>query len=356
MTATANAKQDLGLPAIYLHLLAELLQSLGINEQALLAQVGLDATRLRSPDLRVSQSQANEFLTRAIIESGEPGLGILLAHELELPLHGPLGTAVMSSRTLSDVMDLVTRFLTLRAPYLSVDRRHQGDQAVYTITSSLDAGSLQQFLVDAVLYGFIAMGGQLTGGNVPGTRVIRRGPEPGYFKRFRQSIPVPVEFNAKEDAMIIPIEQLSHPIRFNDDQLAAASKAQCEEALSELNREAGFACRVRRVIESSHPFPPKLARVAGTLFVSERTLKRRLQSEAMSFQMLVDEVRLERAKELLTSTSMNLGQIADALGYADAANFTRAFKRWTDISPSHFRNETVNAPIFAARAIGRVSA
>lgn len=356
MTATANAKQDLGLPAIYLHLLAELLQSLGINEQAILAQVGLDATRLRSPDLRVSQSQANEFVTRAIIESGEPGLGVMLAQELELPLHGPLGTAVMSSRTLSDVMDLVTRYLTLRAPYLSVDRSQRGDQEYYTISSNLDTGSLRQFILDAVLYGCIAMGAQLTNGNVPGTRLTRRGPEPSYFQRLRQNIPVPVEFNATEDAMILPVDQMNHAIRFTDDQLAAASKAQCEAALNELNREAGFACRVRRVIESSHPFPPKLARVAGTLFVSERTLKRRLQSEEISFQTLVDEIRLERAKELLTSTSMNLGQIADALGYADAANFTRAFKRWTNISPSQFRNETVNAPMFAARAVGRVSA
>ena len=52
----------------------------------------------------------------------------------------------------------------------------------------------------------------------------------------------------------------------------------------------------------------------------------------------MDQVRLERAQDLLRSTGMNLSQIADSLGYADAANFTRAFKRWTGLSPSHFRN------------------
>lgn len=48
----------------------------------------------------------------------------------------------------------------------------------------------------------------------------------------------------------------------------------------------------------------------------------------------MDQVRLERARELLTHTGMNLSQIADALGYADAANFTRAFKRWTGTAPA----------------------
>ena len=138
-------------------------------------------------------------------------------------------------------------------------------------------------------------------------------------------------------------------VRFTDDQLAASSKAQCEEALRQLTEDAGFACRVRRVIETSHPFPPKLARVAATLFVSERTLKRRLQEEDASFQQLVDQVRLERAQDLLRSTTMNLSQIADALGYADAANFTRAFKRWTGSSPSHYRISQPGPGLITAR-------
>jgi len=337
MTAPATAKQDLGLPAIYLHLLAELLASIGINEKALLVKVGLDPTRLNSLDLRVSQAQANEFVTRAVIESGEPGLGILLARELKLPLHGALGTAVMSSRSLTDVMNLVTRFLTLRAPYLSVSHRRNEDQALFVITSELDAGALNQFVLDAVLYGFASMGEQLTGATVTGAKILRRGPEPAHFHRFRDAIPLTVEFGAAQDAIVIPTRELDSSIRFSNEQLAAASEAQCEAALNELTRDAGFSSKVRRVIETSHPFPPKLARVAGTLYVSDRTLKRRLQDENISFQTLIDGVRLQRARELLAKTSMNLGQIADTLGYADAANFTRAFKRWTGQSPSRFR-------------------
>ena len=123
MRASVSTAQDLGMPAIYLHLLAELLNTIGVDEQDLLLRVGLDPARLQSTDLRVSQTQASEFVTRAIIESGEPGLGIMLARELKLPLHGALGTAVMSSRTLGDAMELMTRYLTLRVPHLQVRKR-----------------------------------------------------------------------------------------------------------------------------------------------------------------------------------------------------------------------------------------
>lgn len=341
MRASVSTVQDLGMPAIYLHLLAELLNTIGVDERALLLRVGLDPARLKSTDLRVSQSQASEFVTRAIIESGEPGLGIMLARELKLPLHGALGTAVMSSRSLDEALELMTRYLTLRAPHLTVSRRQEGNNVLFNVSCGIDLGPLHGFIMDAMLFGCVSMGAQLTGTAVPGSAILRRGAEPGYFQRFRQHIAVPVRYESREDALVIPRTQLSMPVRFSDAQLAASSRAQCEEALKQLTEDAGFACRVRRVIETSHPFPPKLARVAATLFVSERTLKRRLQEENASFQNLVDHVRLERAGELLKNTGMNLSQIADVLGYADAANFTRAFKRWTGTSPSHYRAQAL---------------
>lgn len=88
MRVSVSTAQDLGMPAIYLHTLAELLHTIGVDERDLILRVGLDPTRLNSTEVRVSQAQASEFVTRAIIESGEPGLGIMLARELKLPLHG----------------------------------------------------------------------------------------------------------------------------------------------------------------------------------------------------------------------------------------------------------------------------
>lgn len=340
MHASASINQDLGIPAIYMHLLAELLHKIGTDERNLLLRVGLDPTRLNSMELRISQTQASEFVTRAIIESGEPGLGIMLAHELKLPLHGALGTAVMSSRTLEDALELMTRYLSIRAPHLNVAKQSANGEVRYAVSCKVDLGPLHGFIMDAMLFGCVFMGAQLTNSNaIEGSRILRRGPEPGYFHRFRRAIPIPVEYGAAEDALVISLPELSLPIRFTDDLLAASSQAQCEKALKQLTNDAGFTCRVRRVIETSYPFPPKLARVATTLFVSERTLKRRLQEEEASFQNLVDQVRLQRARELLKNTGMNLSQIADALGYADAANFTRAFKRWTGSSPSQYRTK-----------------
>ena len=72
-----------------------------------------------------------------------------------------------------------------------------------------------------------------------------------------------------------------------------------------------------------------------------RTLHRRLTEFDTTFQQLVDEGRFEIARQMLSNTSMVVGQIADSLGYADASAFTSAFRRWSGTTPAKWReNQT----------------
>lgn len=71
--------------------------------------------------------------------------------------------------------------------------------------------------------------------------------------------------------------------------------------------------------------------------MSVRTLQRRLAETGVSYSDLVDEVRLASALTLIDDRSIRLSEISRKLGYADAANFDRAFRRWTGFSPSQVR-------------------
>ncbi len=77
--------------------------------------------------------------------------------------------------------------------------------------------------------------------------------------------------------------------------------------------------------------------VAAALGTSERSLRRQLAAEGVSFSSLLEEERLERAKLLLLSTAMSIDHIAARLGYSNVANFGRAFRRWTDHTPADYR-------------------
>lgn len=70
---------------------------------------------------------------------------------------------------------------------------------------------------------------------------------------------------------------------------------------------------------------------------SVRSLQRQLHNTGHTYRSVLDQVRFRKARELLVETSTPVTQIAFLSGYSDPAHFTRSFKRWTGVTPSHFR-------------------
>jgi AraC-like DNA-binding protein len=78
------------------------------------------------------------------------------------------------------------------------------------------------------------------------------------------------------------------------------------------------------------------AKLAG---LKIRSFQRRLDAQDMSFSKLVEQVRRQRAIELLDNSKCLVSEIAIQLGYSTSANFDRAFLRWTGKTPTQFQNE-----------------
>jgi AraC-like DNA-binding protein len=81
----------------------------------------------------------------------------------------------------------------------------------------------------------------------------------------------------------------------------------------------------------------KAEQIAALFSMHSRTLARHLDAGGTRFQVLVDEVRFEIARQMLEGSAMDIAQIAVALGYADPSAFTRAFRRWSGTTPAQWR-------------------
>lgn len=91
-----------------------------------------------------------------------------------------------------------------------------------------------------------------------------------------------------------------------------------------------------RLIDGEHDIDGA-ARIAG---IGLQGLQRQLRLSGYSYREVLEIARRKRAIHLLTKTEMPVADIAAALGYEDHPNFTRAFGRWMDCSPSAFRQMT----------------
>ncbi|RKZ80269.1 MAG: AraC family transcriptional regulator, partial [Gammaproteobacteria bacterium] len=77
--------------------------------------------------------------------------------------------------------------------------------------------------------------------------------------------------------------------------------------------------------------------IAASLFMSQRTLQRRLEENNTSFKQLVNEVRQDLADTYLNDSSLTLTEISFMLGFSEMSAFSRAFKRWSGKSPTDYR-------------------
>jgi AraC-like DNA-binding protein len=84
---------------------------------------------------------------------------------------------------------------------------------------------------------------------------------------------------------------------------------------------------------------PDIALVAERLRTSSRTLQRRLRGAGLSYAELVGGVRRRMAERLLQDPARKVADVARAVGYSDPSHFTRAFSRWTGVTPRSFRKE-----------------
>ena len=79
--------------------------------------------------------------------------------------------------------------------------------------------------------------------------------------------------------------------------------------------------------------------VARSLKVSVRTLQRKLQAVDLHYRVLLDETRRELSQHYLRSSRMPLTEIAFLVGYQEQSSFNHAFRAWTNLTPSQWREK-----------------
>jgi len=85
--------------------------------------------------------------------------------------------------------------------------------------------------------------------------------------------------------------------------------------------------------------------IANELGVSKHTLARRLKTTGSSYSEILVRVRKDKALYLLLNSTESIESIAEHLGFKELGSFSRAFKIWTNLSPSQYRDQGGDATI-----------
>ena len=169
----------------------------------------------------------------------------------------------------------------------------------------------------------------------------QRHPDSVYRKVFAGA---PVYFGASWTGAEFPADLLSEPLSTHDESVLRYLTAHADQLLKREQQDLttrsamSVAERVREaILQTLVTGDIRAETVAPRLGMSVRTLQRGLTECDTSFREELNEVRRGRAMELVTGSELSIQEISFLLGYRDARNFYRNFRRWTGMTPKSWR-------------------
>jgi AraC-like DNA-binding protein len=323
------------LPAIHVIHLVDLVKRWGVEPDELLGPLDLAAGSLSIPGARLPVDVIEEAVVRATALTGEPGLGFAFGMQMKVSWHGFLGFAAMCAPTVRHAIELACEFAPTRTSAIALRLDDASDPASLVIEEQADLGRAREAILFALAVGVWQIGNRLTGQPLVGSAQFAF-PAPDYLSRFGELVPVQVRFSQPDTRLSFARELLALPLVMHDPAALELARRQCEQELAAIRGEDGVVGQLRALLRAGDGLSLTGERAARELGMSARTLKRKLSQHGTSFSDLVAHERRRLATRMLRAGA-SVDEIADRLGYADAQSFSRAFRRWTDMTPSAYR-------------------
>lgn len=329
------------IPATYALSLLSLMLERGHREADLLAGSQLTREQLQDQRAQIGAWQYAVLLATALRLDRDHGLAYELGLRSQVTKHGFVGFGLISCATLREAIEFSERYFRARVPAFTNAMTVQGDEVVIELRETVPLGPYRAFVMDLVVVELCSLFAKVMGLDPASagwaSRIHVPHAEPQAYARYRDRLP-PFTFNQRAVEIHFPARMLDEPIATADPVSVQLAIERCEQEMSRQAAASGTRGQVVERLRCEGGRYPELAEVAEQLHVSERTLKRHLQAEGCSFQSLLDEVRQRDAERLLANPQLAIKQVADAVGYADPANFARAFGKWTGLSPKAWRD------------------
>ena len=315
--------------------------SQGIPLNRILKGTDLSEDWVKDENALIAQEDYLTIVDNALDETRDPALALHIGRQTNLGELGIWGYAIISSPTLGEATQVSLQFWELQGALVTLDYRKENDGSIWYINPAFQISSprLWTFAVEELLSTFFAGIRFLSKQEFSMSEIRLTYPEPAHTELYRELFNCPVFFNQDRDLFRISFHFENVPTAMGNPKLATICKQQCQELLAKLKGSDKLIDSIRNAIIISLGQYPSLPAIARQLAMSPRTLRRRLRERDTTYQTILDEIRLELAKEYISTTNLSVDQIASRIGFSEATTFRRAFRKWTGLNVKEFRKK-----------------
>ena len=327
------------IPSNYSRLIARVLELQVRDLPALLAFTQLTIEQFMQEDTMLTSEQQIQILENALHLSKDEAFGLKLGSRLTPPTHGSMGFLANSSPNLLMALKAFQTYLPTRMSFSRLELITDDDWLECNYYIDLEVSEdIRRCLSEASAMIFFEFAEFIVGRPLNEAITCFSYPKPHYSERYTECMPGQLVFSKSNVSLKIPMHLCEIPnVSANNENYLLALQ-QCEMMLAQLHSNKGTCTyQIQKMMLSQTVGLLSEEEAAASLFVSKRTLARRLQQEGTRFRQIRDEMLSQQASGYLRSSNLSVEAIAALLNYHDTANFRRAFKRWFKITPDQYR-------------------
>lgn len=311
------------------------LEQYGVSLTQSSLALGLTSSRLPASPF-IEQANSNLIWNEAARLSGDDLFGLRLNRTYSPSAVSLLALAASTSATVGAALEQLTRFFAIATTQVRLDLQHDGDESHLVLTA---AGEPHPQHIEAVV-GYL--GKLLHQLDHADKGLFKRATLPrssDMLKACRLLLECDEVIYGATCSLSMPRVLLNTPLVTADAFICTRLTDTLQDMLAHQPTHDLVEQVKRRVQLLLGSGDISVERIAGPLNISPRHLRRKLSQENTSYEQLVDELRRETAIRMIGEGELSLTSIAYELGFLDPSSFTRAFRRWTNMSPTSFRQQ-----------------
>jgi AraC-like DNA-binding protein len=319
------------------------------NPAAVFAAAGIDKASAMQRTGRIPIDTVRKLWAEAIRVSGDPHIGHVVGRSIRPASAYALGFAWLASATLAEGLERQVRYSRVLTTFFSAEYEAGVNESCLRVLAAGKDETLLPTSADVALTMTLRFCRLASRDDFAPLRVCFKQEldDPTTLARYRAYFRCPVEFGAAENAIYFDTVALNEPLPGASVNLVAENEKILDRYLSEL-RTGEFSHKVRQAVAKALPSGKVTEEeVAQRLHRSVSSLQRYLRAEGTGYRAILEQTREHLAREHLMAGDHPIAEIAYLLGYADQSTFTRAFKRWTGMSPGAFAAQAGLAPDYA---------
>lgn len=340
-------RKQLRFPSSLVQFLDELLEELNYVSffPFMLSDLGVTEQEYRDPDFMFDGDQLLGLLRYLkFIRSDKLPVQRVLNYYSSTST-GVLALAGMSSATLKDAVAVAIRFSHIYMPALSIRFEEGGAESRMVVEVLSDFEEMTPAVVELLTIALKQMADEVID-DLPPCALHFSHPnwlgisEEEATRKYSAYSNCEIVFDSSFSGASGSNEFWQTPLRYSNPVTREMAVGILEKQVAEQLKPESFSDRVREILhsEATQDVYLSLNQVAERLHLTSRTLIRKLAKEELKFKGLVNEVRLNKAKQLLQDTKTPINLIALKVGYQDSSAFVRAFKNQLGKTPKQWRD------------------